>query len=100
MSADGRWWDSESGGQLRSESWTQAVGYGRETEQVKGTRLSGNTAFIQSLFQSYPSDCLVLSVSVSRRPSRNRQKDYEFEPYPAPYVRYYLMDRDAIKHPL
>ena len=100
MSVDGRWWNSESGGQLRSESWTQAVGYGRETEQIKGARLSGNTAFIQSLFQSYPRDCLVLSVSVRRRPSRNRPKDDEFEPYPAPYVRYYLMDRDAIKHPL
>ncbi|OCR24195.1 hypothetical protein AFK24_15725 [Pseudomonas syringae] len=100
VSEDGRWWSSESGGQLRGESWTQAVGYGREAERVKGARLSGNLAFVQSLLERYPLDCLVFSVSVRRVPPRNRQKGEEFEPYPAPYVRYYLMDRDAIKHPL
>ncbi len=100
MSADGRSWDAQAGGQLRSESWTQTLGYGRDTEHVNGARLSGNTAFVQLFFRTYPMDCLVLSVSVKRIPSRSREKDSEFQTYPAPYVRYYLMDRDEIKHSL
>ncbi|POD14032.1 hypothetical protein BKM05_26670 [Pseudomonas avellanae] len=100
MSADGRSWDAQAGGQLRSESWTQTLGYGRETEHVNGARLSGNTEFVQLFFRTYPMDCLVLSVSVKRIPSPSREKDSEFQTYPAPYVRYYLMDRDEIKHSL
>ncbi|WP_411562214.1 NACHT domain-containing protein [Pseudomonas shirazensis] len=99
-SADGRWWLSEFGGKMRSESWAQTLGYGRETELMKGTRLSGDSACFQSLLQRYPLHCLIISVSVKRIPPRNRKKGDEFEPYPAPYVRYYLMDHDAISHPL
>lgn len=99
-SEDGRWWTAESGGHLRGESWSQAVGYGPETERLAGARLSGNDAFVLSLLERYPQDCLILSVSVNRIPPRNRHEGNGLEPYPAPYVRYYLMDRDAIRHPL
>lgn len=99
-SVDGRRWSSEFGGHLRSETWTHVVGYGREQDTIAGTRLSGNTELVQLLLQQYPDDCLLISVSVQRLPSRDSSKNDGVELYPHPYVRYYLMDSDATSRPL
>ncbi|MNC40033.1 hypothetical protein D3C75_887220 [compost metagenome] len=99
-SADGRRWSSDLGAQLRSETWTQVVGYGREQDTTTGTRLSGDTEFVELLLQKHPHDCLIISVSVQRLPSRESSTNDDVEPYPWPYVRYYLMDNDGINRPL
>ncbi|APQ13317.1 hypothetical protein BJP27_18105 [Pseudomonas oryzihabitans] len=99
-SADDRRWISASEALLRSESWTQVVGYGHEQDTIAGTRLSGNTELLQLLLEKHPHDCLVLSVSIRRLPPRDRSGEDEVEPYPWPYVRYYLMDSDGISRPL
>lgn len=100
LTADGRRWVTTSGSILRSETWTQVVGLGREQEVISGTRLSGNTSFLRELLKAYPKDCLVLSVSVRRRPSRYNSGGDEFEAYPWPYVRYYLIGEDGIARSL
>lgn len=99
-SSDGRRWTTGPDALLRSESWSNIVGSGREKETVTGMRLSGNLEFIKVLLRKHPRDCLVLSVSVRRRPPRDRGDSEKFEPYPLPYVRYYLMDTDGIARPL
>lgn len=99
-STDGRTWTSESGALLRSETWTQVVGYGHEQDTLAGTRLSGNTELVQLLLEKNPHECLVISVSIRRRPPRGGSDEDEVEPYPWPYVRYYLMDSDGINRPL
>lgn len=99
-SADGRRWIADPNTLLRSESWTRVVGYGREQDTVAGTRLSGNLEFVKLLLERHPHECLVLSVSVRRLPPRDGSHRDEYEPYPWPYVRYYLMDSDGIARPL
>jgi hypothetical protein len=99
-STDGRRWTFGREALLRSESWTHVVGYGREEETVSGTRLAGNVAFIRRLLDTHPQDCLILSVSVRRLPPRDGAAKGEFEPYPWPYTRYYVLDTDAIPRPL
>lgn len=94
--ADGRRWVSTTGSFLRSESWTRVVGYGREQENVPGTRLSCNRDFLADLLKAHSQDCLVLGVSVRRAPPRSGSDEDEFEPYPWPYVRYYLLGDDGI----
>lgn len=97
---DGRRWATASGSILRSESWTQVVGFGRERDTISGTRLSGTQSFLDELLKARPQDCLLLSVSVRRRPTRYNSGGDEFEPYPWPYVRYYLMGEDGIARSL
>ena len=97
---DGRRWVTASGSILRSETWTQVVGLGREQETVSGTRLSGNRSLLHELLKAHPQDCLVLRVSVRRRPTRYNSGEDEFEPYPWPYVRYYLIGEDGIARSL
>jgi hypothetical protein len=99
-SVDERRWTNGSGTLLRSESWTRVVGYGRGQDTVDGTRLSGNLEFVKLLLERHPHDCLVLSVSVRRLPPRDGSGRDEFEPYPWPYIRYYLMNSDGIARPL
>ena len=42
----------------------------------------------------------MLRVSVRRRPTRYNSGEDEFEPYPWPYVRYYLIGEDGIARSL
>lgn len=100
LNADGRRWVTASGSILRSETWTQVVDFGREQDIVSGSRLSGNRNFLHDLLRAHPQDCLILSVSVSRRPTRYNSGEDEFEPYPWPYVRYYLIGEDGIARSL
>ena len=97
---DGRRWVTASGSILRSETWTHIVGYGRERDTVSGTRLSGTRSFLHELLKAHPRDYLLLSVSVRRRPTRYNSGGDEFEPYPWPYVRYYLIGEDGIARSL
>lgn len=97
---DGRRWVTASGSILRSETWTHIVGYGRERDTVSGTRLSGTRSFLHELLKAHPQDCLLLSVSVRRRPTRYNSGGDEFEPYPWPYRRYYLIGEDGIARSL
>ena len=99
-SADGRTWAAETGGLLRSETWTRVEGYGREAETISGQRLSGDKGFLKRLLDAHPEDCLVLSVEVRRRPLRYGSDKDEFEAYRWPYARYYLMEDDGVAHTL
>ncbi len=98
--ADGRRWTSASGSFLRSESWIRVVGLGDEQENIPGSRLSCDRGFLLDLLRAYPQDCLVLSVSVRRKPPRSSSDKDEFEPYPWPYVRCYLLGDDGIARSL
>jgi len=99
-SADGRTWKISREGMVRSETWTFLQGYGREAESISGSRLSGDEGFLKRLLDAYPEDRLILSVEVSRRPTRYGSDKDEFERYPGPYVRYYLMGDDCVAHAL
>jgi hypothetical protein len=99
-SADGRTWSASSEGLLRSETWSYTQGYGREAETVSGQRLSGNKSFLGRLLDAYPDRCLILVTQVRRRPPRHRGEEREFEPYPQPYARYYMMEADGVAHAL
>jgi hypothetical protein len=96
---DSRKWTNDPDGVIRSESWTQLRGYGREEEPVSGQRLSANRSFLSHLLNGYPEDSLVLSVEVRRRPSRYAEV-HKFETYTQPYVRYYIMGADGVAHAL
>lgn len=96
----GRRWATPSGSILRSETWTHVVGFGRERDTISGTRLSGTRSFLHELLKAHPQDCLLLSVSVRRRPTRYNSGVDEFEPYPWPYKRYYLIGEDGIARSL
>lgn len=99
-SADGRTWSAGTDGLLRSETWTCVQGYGREMETISGWRLSGDKGFLKRLLDANSEDRLIMSVEVQRQPPRwGRDKD-EFELYPWPYVRYYLMGDDGVAHAL
>ncbi|AMV48212.1 AVAST type 3 anti-phage nuclease/ATPase Avs3a [Paraburkholderia caribensis] len=98
--ADGRRWTSAAGAFVRSESWTRVTGYGREQENVAGNRLSCNRDFLLDLLKQNPETLLMLSVSIRRRPPRSSSGEDSFEPYPWPYVRYYLIGEDRIARSL
>lgn len=98
--ADGRHWASASGSVLRSESWTRVDDRGREQENIPGNRLSCDRGFLLDLLKVHPQDCIVLSVSVRRKPPRSNSGEDEFEPYPWPYMRYYLLGDDGIARSL
>ncbi len=92
---DHRGWTSTAGARLRSETWTQRVGYGREEDVVPGTRLSANQAFFTELRKARPDECIVVAVSVSRRAPKSNDDGDGFERYQWPYVRYYLIDENG-----
>lgn len=99
-SQDGRFWSVESNKVLRSETWTQKVGYGHEQETLAGSRLCGKQEFLRYLSKKYPEECIVLRVSIRRRPPRHMQKEDEFQSYTWPYVRYYIMEEDGVAYSL
>lgn len=99
-SPDGRTWVTGNDGLLRTETWTHIQGSGREAEMTPGWRLSGNKRFQNRLLDVNPGDCLLLSVAIRRRPPRYLADEAEFQPYPWPYVRYYLMEDDGVAHAL
>lgn len=98
-SVDRRRWTAGLDDWLRSETWAQTRGYGREAETLSGWRLSGNRGFLERLFHTYPEDRLVMSVTVRRTPSRHARDD-EFDSYPQPYIRYYLLGADGVPQAL
>lgn len=100
VATDGRRWISVSGSFFRSESWTRVVGLGVERETHSGSRLSCSRDLLVDLLTAHPQDCLVLSVSVRRKPPRSSSDKGEFEPYPWPYKRYYLIGNDGIPRTL
>ncbi|HET6230471.1 MAG TPA: NACHT domain-containing protein [Longimicrobiaceae bacterium] len=99
-SMDERTWTTSAEGFLRSETWTHSQGYGRERDTISGRRLSGNVSVIRQLLAAQPGTCLLFAVQVRRRPPRGRGDEPEFEPYPQPYARYYLMEDDGVAHAL
>ncbi|WCM24690.1 NACHT domain-containing protein [Paraburkholderia bryophila] len=98
--ADSRRWVSASGSLLRSESWTRLIDHGREQERDPGNRLSCDRSFLHELLKAHPKDYIVISVSVRREPPRGGSDKDEFQTYPWPYVRYYLLGDDGIARSL
>jgi len=97
---DGRVWASGPEIFLRSETWTQTHGYGRERESISGWRLSGSKVFVKQLLNANPDDCIILSVEI-KRPSRHNRGDQDMiAAYLQPYARYYLMEADGVAHAL
>lgn len=97
---DERKWVTKSGGLLRSETWTQTEGHGREQETTPGTRLSADRAFLRELLAAHPEHWLVVGLTLRRRGSRYRADDDESSLHVAPYVRYYLVQEDGIARTL
>lgn len=97
---DGSIWKANDAGMLRSETWTQKQGYGLDEETVPGTRLCANREFLRHLLAAHPDDRLIVGVSVRRLPPKYGPDRDMFEPYPWPYVRYYLMEDDGVAHAL
>jgi hypothetical protein len=93
---DGRLWRGAEGAMLRSETWLRPQGYGREMENVPGSRLCANPCFFEALFRRFRGHRLILSVEVSRdRPRHSGSKD-DFHDYSPPYTRFYLMGSDGV----
>lgn len=97
---DGRIWTTKSGARLRSETWTQVNGYGREKDTIPGTRLSADRTFVKELLAANPGLCLVVGLSLQRRGTRDSSDNDEFSLYPPPYNRFYLIDEDGIHRTL
>jgi hypothetical protein len=95
---EGRVWASDPEIFVRSETWTQSHGYGRERESISGWRLSGSKGFVKKLLHANPNDCIILSVSIKRPSWRNRGDQDEIPAYLQPYARYYLMEADGVAH--
>ncbi|QGS61885.1 hypothetical protein [Shewanella algae] len=95
-SADGRRWSAGKDGLLRSESWTEAYGYGRDEEMVSSTCLSASSEFIEELLTAYPTECLIISVAVRRTVPKYEESSEERMSYHQPYVRFYLMEKDGV----
>jgi hypothetical protein len=99
-SSDGRAWTTDTGGLVRSETWTRTQGHGRELETVPECRLSGNNEFLKRLLDGHPECRLLLAVEIRRRPPRSGAGEPEFERYQLPYARYYLLEDDGVAHAL
>ena len=97
---DRRVWASDPEVFVRSETWTQTHGYGRERESISGWRLSGSKGFVKQLLNANPNDCIILSVEIKRPSRRNRGDQDEIAAYLQPYARYYLMEADGVAHAL
>jgi hypothetical protein len=97
---EGRVWASDPENFVRSETWTQSHGYGRERESISGWRLSGSKGFVKQLLHANPNDCIILSVAIKRPSRRNRGDQDEIAAYLQPYARYYLIEADGVAHAL
>jgi hypothetical protein len=97
---DRRVWASDPEVFVRSETWTQAHGYGRDRESISGWRLSGSKGFVKQLLNANPNDCIILSVEIKRPSRRNRGDQNEIAAYLQPYTRYYLIEADGVAHAL
>jgi hypothetical protein len=97
-SEDGRVWDTGTEIFVRSETWTQSHGYGREKESISGCRLSGSKEFVKQLLIANPDVCLIMSVEIKRPSRRNRGDQDEIADFLQPYARYYLMEADGVAH--
>jgi len=97
---DGRRWATESGALIRSETWTQSTGYGREQETIPGTRLSADKAFLKELLAANPGYSLVVGLSLRRRVPRYGSDNDDYSSYVPPYNRYYLIEDDGIARTL
>lgn len=97
---DGRRWVTESGAFLRSETWTQLNGYGREKEIIPGTRLSADKAFLKELLAANPGYSLIVSLELHRRGPRDSSDKEGYSSYVPPYNRYYLIEEDGIARTL
>ncbi|MES2898678.1 MAG: hypothetical protein V4723_03065 [Pseudomonadota bacterium] len=97
---EGRRWVTESGAHLRSETWTQSSGYGREKETIPGTRLSADRGFLKELLAANPGHALVVSLRLYRRVPRYSSDNDDFMSYTPPYNRYYLIEEDGITRTL
>jgi hypothetical protein len=97
---DGRRWVTESGALMRSETWTQSSGYGRETETIPGTRLSADRAFLKELLAANPGYSLIVGLKLHRRGPRYSSDNEDRSSYVPPYNRYYLIEEDGIARTL
>lgn len=95
-----RRWVTKSGATVRSETWTRTSGYGREQETIPGTRLSCDREFLRELLAADQKYHLVVGLTLRRRRPRFGPNADESDPYPDPYVRYYLIDEDGIARTL
>lgn len=94
-----RTWTLPAGGMLRSETWSRSVGYGNERDILTGNRLSADDDFIHALLAGRQEDCLIVSVTVRRKPPKGDGVDkYAFHNWP--YNRYYLIGSDGITRSL
>src|SRR5262249_5852674 len=93
---DGTVWESQRGGILRSELWVQVRWSRRHDETISGERLSANAHLVRDLLAAYPGRTLILSVEVRRHPSQYDRDEDDFDRYPQPYIRYYLMGADGV----
>lgn len=96
---DARSWTLSSGGTMRSETWSRSVGYGEERDALTGNRLSADDKFTCALLDGR-SDCLIVRVSVRRKPPKDQAGDDEYSFYNWPYYRYYLIGNDGINRSL
>lgn len=99
-SNNGSIWKAKNASILRSETWIRKQGYGLDEETVPGARLCANREFLRELLAAHTDDALIISVSVRRLPPKYGPDRDLFEPYPWPYVRYYLMEDDGVAHAL
>ena len=95
-----RRWVTKSGSTMRSETWTRTSGYGREQETIPGTRLSCDREFLRELLATDQKHHLVVGLTLRRRRPRYGANANESDPYPDPYVRYYLIEEDRIARTL
>ena len=95
-----RRWVTKSGSTMRSETWTRTSGYGREQETIPGTRLSCDREFLRELLATDQKHHLVVGLTLRRRRPRYGANANESDPYPDPYVRYYLIEEDGIARTL
>lgn len=97
---DARSWTLSEGGKLRSETWSRTVGYGDERDVLTGSRLSVNDEFIRALLADSQKNCLIVSVKVRRKPSKEQAGGDEYAFHNWPYNCFYLIGQDGITRSL
>lgn len=97
---DDRCWRSQCGATLLSESSTIIEGSGRDETTSPCWRLSSDNRGIAALLEAHPGECLILTVTVRRDLPEYARRNGEFEEYPWPYFRSYLMSSDGVASPL
>ena len=97
---DGRFWRDANGFALRSEVWARANSYGREDKKIAGWRLSADLEVLRRMCERRPDACLIVSVELRRSAPRYGNNKDEFEQYPPPYARYFLMGANGVAYAL